>query len=45
VFDATIHIMCDGCDKEYEILVRDRRWKYASRYILERWRCDNTYNV
>ena len=21
--DATIHIMCDGCDKEYEIFVRD----------------------
>ena len=21
--DATIHILCDGCDKEYEILVKD----------------------
>ena len=25
--DATVHILCDGCDKEYEILAVNRHLK------------------
>ena len=73
--DATVHILCDGCDKEYDVYTDrqyysksiscsnqvivwswctkntdpkqkeklGRRWKYASKYSLGRWRCYGIY--